>query len=34
VAARLLHLDPPSAALDATRVIWRFFAAHPKQAAS
>ena len=30
LAARLLHLDPPSTALDATRVIWRFFAAHPR----
>ena len=26
---RILHLDPPSRALDATAVIWRFFAAHP-----
>jgi polyhydroxybutyrate depolymerase len=25
---RLLHLDPPSTALNATSVIWRFFAAH------
>ena len=23
-------LDPPSQALDATRTIWRFFAAHPR----
>lgn len=29
-AQRLLNLDPPSTALDATDVIWRFFAAHPK----
>jgi polyhydroxybutyrate depolymerase len=28
VAQRLLHLDPPSTALDATETIWRFFAAH------
>lgn len=26
---KLLRLDPPSTALDATAVIWRFFAAHP-----
>jgi polyhydroxybutyrate depolymerase len=26
---RLLHLDAPSTALNATAVIWRFFAAHP-----
>jgi polyhydroxybutyrate depolymerase len=30
VAQRLLHLDPPSTALDATAVIWQFFAAHPR----
>jgi polyhydroxybutyrate depolymerase len=30
LAQRLLGLDPPSAALNATRVIWRFFAAHPR----
>jgi polyhydroxybutyrate depolymerase len=29
-AQRLLPLDPPSTALNATRVIWRFFAAHPR----
>ncbi|GGK83928.1 alpha/beta hydrolase family esterase [Mangrovihabitans endophyticus] len=29
-AERLLHLDPPSSAVDATRVIADFFAAHPK----
>jgi polyhydroxybutyrate depolymerase len=29
-AQRLLPLDPPSTALDATRAIWRFFAAHPR----
>lgn len=29
---RILHLDPPSQALDATAVIWRFFAAHPSAA--
>ena len=28
IAERLLHLDPPSTALDATAVIWSFFAAH------
>lgn len=27
---RLVGSDPPSAALDATRTIWRFFSAHPK----
>ena len=27
---RLLDLDPPSTALNATQVIWRFFAAHPR----
>ena len=32
-AQRLLHLDPPSTALDATETIWQFFAAHPKSAA-
>jgi polyhydroxybutyrate depolymerase len=30
LAQRLLHLDPPSAALNATQVIWEFFAAHPQ----
>ena len=29
VLERVLHLDPPSKALDATDVIWKFFAAHP-----
>jgi polyhydroxybutyrate depolymerase len=29
VAQRLLGTDPPSTALDATAVIWKFFAAHP-----
>jgi polyhydroxybutyrate depolymerase len=29
VIQRLLHLDAPSTALNATDVIWRFFAAHP-----
>jgi len=29
-AQRLLHTDPPSTALDATRVIWQFFAAHAR----
>ena len=29
VIQRLLGLDPPSTALNATDVIWRFFAAHP-----
>jgi polyhydroxybutyrate depolymerase len=32
VTERLLGLDPPSTALDATGTIWRFFAAHPKPA--
>jgi polyhydroxybutyrate depolymerase len=27
---RLLGLDPPSTALDATAVIWAFFSEHPK----
>jgi polyhydroxybutyrate depolymerase len=26
----VIHLDPPSPALNATDTIWRFFAAHPK----
>lgn len=30
VVQRLLDLDPPSTAIDATDVLWRFFAAHPK----
>ena len=34
VATRILRLDPPSKALDATEVIWTFFSAHPKPAAS
>lgn len=29
-SGRLLGADPPSRALDATSVIWRFFATHPK----
>ncbi|HKT01862.1 MAG TPA: PHB depolymerase family esterase [Rugosimonospora sp.] len=29
---RLLKLDPPSTALNATATIWQFFAAHPKPA--
>ena len=28
LAARLLNLDQPSTALNATQVIWRFFASH------
>jgi polyhydroxybutyrate depolymerase len=28
VAQRLLHTDPPSTAVDATDLIWAFFAAH------
>ncbi len=32
VLERLLHLDPPSGALNATDTIWRFFATHPKPA--
>jgi polyhydroxybutyrate depolymerase len=31
VAQRLLGLDQPSTALDATATIWQFFAAHPRQ---
>jgi len=31
VAQRLLQTDPPSTALNATQVIWRFFAAHPRR---
>ncbi|RGC65836.1 Esterase PHB depolymerase [Micromonospora sp. MW-13] len=31
-AEKLLDLDPPSTALNATDTIWRFFAAHPKPA--
>ena len=30
VLQRLLHLDPPSTALQATPTIWAFFAAHPR----
>jgi hypothetical protein len=30
LAQRLLHTDPPATALNATQVIWRFFAAHSK----
>ena len=30
ITQRLLHIDPPSTALDATSTIWQFFAAHPK----
>jgi polyhydroxybutyrate depolymerase len=30
LARKLLHTDPPSPALNATRVIWRFFASHPR----
>jgi polyhydroxybutyrate depolymerase len=30
VAQRLLHTDPPSTALNATQVIWQFFAAHTR----
>jgi polyhydroxybutyrate depolymerase len=30
LAQTLLHTDPPSTALDATKVIWQFFAAHPR----
>jgi len=30
VAQKLLQLDPPSTALNATDVIWRFFAAHAR----
>ncbi len=30
LAQTLLHTDPPSTALNATKVIWQFFAAHPR----
>jgi polyhydroxybutyrate depolymerase len=30
LAEKVLGTDPPSTALDATSVIWQFFAAHPK----
>lgn len=30
IGERLLGLDPPSTALNATRTIWDFFAAHPR----
>jgi len=30
LAQKLLHTDPPSTALNATQVIWQFFAAHPR----
>jgi len=30
LAQRLLHTDPPSTALNATQVIWQFFAAHAR----
>jgi polyhydroxybutyrate depolymerase len=30
LSQKLLDLDPPSTALNATDVIWRFFAAHPR----
>ena len=33
VVQRILQLDPPSNALDATDTIWAFFATHPKQPA-
>jgi poly(3-hydroxybutyrate) depolymerase len=32
LAARLLHLDQPSSALNATQVIWQFFASHHRAA--
>lgn len=32
LAQRLLHTDPPSTALNATQVIWQFFAAHARGA--
>ena len=34
VLERILHLDPPSTALQATPTIWKFFAAHPRTGAS
>jgi polyhydroxybutyrate depolymerase len=33
VVERILGLDPPSTALDATATIWAFFATHPKSQA-
>jgi polyhydroxybutyrate depolymerase len=30
VAQRVLHLDPPSTALNATATLWTFFTTHPK----
>jgi polyhydroxybutyrate depolymerase len=30
VAQRVLGMDPPSTALDATATIWAFFTAHPR----
>jgi polyhydroxybutyrate depolymerase len=33
-AAKLLDLDPPSMALNATDAIWRFFSEHPRPAGS
>jgi polyhydroxybutyrate depolymerase len=33
VLEKVLGLDPPSTALDATRTVWEFFAAHPRPAA-
>ncbi len=32
VLAKLLHMDPPSTAINATDVVWSFFAAHPAPA--
>jgi len=34
ITQRLLHLDPPSRALNATRVIWQFFATHTRHRAT
>jgi len=34
LAGKLMHLDPPSHALDATTTIWAFFAAHPAPASA
>jgi polyhydroxybutyrate depolymerase len=29
-AARMLGIDPPTTAVDATATLWQFFAAHPR----
>jgi polyhydroxybutyrate depolymerase len=30
--AKALRLDPPTRAVDATEMLWSFFAAHPRPA--